>query len=550
MKKVACALFHHCFLHLVSHADYVYAGRQLDVARRAAIDYAAACVIDNGRGFRAQNVQHAIRAAYAEQVVGGRAQGGRVLQSEGGRKRNVFGYADGAPGVGVAVAPLHEHVAIVGGRLDVGFRAVVVYAITQHAAHVLAPVGHVERYDTFFRRPYGVERNGAVVFGGQVDDFLPVVVCFHADVVFGPSGKVAPCTCEVVRGQGLGDIVGERLRFHAALCLVGVRVEGYGIGVCCPAGIQVHVFRQYGFALYGFAAGFCGVPFGGVSCAFRHGQRDCGAVVPVSVVSRFAVLQMEAVHLVACVLPQGIAVCPDGLSPCGGCHGMLQLPGYFAGGELFRGVCFGLCGHVVAVVAACGSACQVVATFQRSGVPAGDAACVAVAAYGARAVTACYGARVVSGYAAAMGVAGYPGGVVGRLPGLEAVKGYAPVFVVHFNVEQGLVGVPRGVVFIPRDGQVHVVPVVERAGLEREDEIYGRRCLPAGARCRPEVLVPDVIVYAGVVFCDAFVGCALPAAVLDYEAVREPVAFRVVVAYASDEFTAFYFVIFIILVFH
>ena len=240
-KKVACALFHHCFLHLVGHADYVYAGRQLDVARRAAIDYAAACVIDNGRGFRAQNVQHAIRAAYAEQVAGGRAQGGRVLQSEGGRKRNVLGYADGAPGVGVAVAPLHEHVAIVGGRLDVGFRAVVVYAITQHAAHVLAPVGHVERYDTFFRRPYGIERYGAVV--------------------------------------------------------------------------------------------------------------------PVSVVSRFAVLQMEAVHLVACVLPQGIAVCPDGLSPCGGCHGMLQLPGYFAGGELFRGVCFGLRGHVVAVVAACGSAC-------------------------------------------------------------------------------------------------------------------------------------------------------------------------------------------------
>ena len=287
-KKVACALFHHCFLHLVSHADYVYAGRQLDVARRAAIDYAAACVIDNGRGFRAQNVQHAIRAAYAEQVAGGRAQGGRVLQSEGGRKRNVLGYADGAPGVGVAVAPLHEHVAIVGGRLDVGFRAVVVYAITQHAAHVLAPVGHVERYDTFFRRPYGIERYGAVVFGGQVDDFLPVVVCFHADVVFGPSGKVAPCTCEVVRGQGLGDIVGERLRFHAALCLVGVRVEGYGIGVCCPAGIQVHVFRQYGFALYGLAAGFCGVPFGGVSCAFRHGQRDCGAVFPyrLSAVSR------------------------------------------------------------------------------------------------------------------------------------------------------------------------------------------------------------------------------------------------------------------------
>ncbi len=422
MKKVACALFHHCFLHLVGHADYVYAGRQLDVACRAAIDYAAAYVIDNGRGFRAQNVQHAVRAAYAEQVVGGRAQGGRVLQSEGGRKRNVLGYADGAPGVGVAVAPLHEHVAIVGGRLDVGFRAVVVYAITQHAAHVLAPVGHVERYDTFFRRPYGIERYGAVV--------------------------------------------------------------------------------------------------------------------PVSVVGRFAVLQMEAIHLVACVLPQGVAVCPDGLSPCGGCHGMLQLPGYFAGGELFRGVCFGLCGHVVAVVAACGSACQVVAAFQRSGVPAGDAACVLVSVYGARAVTACYGACVVSGYAAAMAVAGYFGGVVGRLPGLEAVKGYAPALVVHFNVEQGLVGVPRGVVFIPRDGQVHVVPVVERAGLEREDEIYGRRCLPAGARRRSEVLVPDVIVYAGVVFCNALVGCALPAAVLDYEAVREPVAFRVVVAYALDELAA------------
>lgn len=105
-------------------------------------------------------------------------------------------------------------------------------------------------------------------------------------------------------------------------------------------------------------------------------------------------------------------------------------------------------------------------------------------------------------------------------------------------MEQGLVGVPRGVVFIPRDGQVHVVPVVERAGLEREDEIYGRRCLPAGARCRPEVLVPDVIVYAGVVFCNALVGCALPTAVLDYEAVREPVAFRVVVAYALDELAA------------
>lgn len=50
--------------------------------------------------------------------------------------------------------------------------------------------------------------------------------------------------------------------------------------------------------------------------------------------------------------------------------------------------------------------------------------------------------------------------------------------------------------------------------------------------------MPDVIVYAGVVFCNALVGCALPTAVLDYEAVREPVAFRVVVAYALDELAA------------
>ncbi len=50
--------------------------------------------------------------------------------------------------------------------------------------------------------------------------------------------------------------------------------------------------------------------------------------------------------------------------------------------------------------------------------------------------------------------------------------------------------------------------------------------------------MPDVIVYAGVVFCDAFVGCKLPAAVLDNEAVGKPVAFRVVVAYALDELAA------------
>ena len=95
-------------------------------------------------------------------------------------------------------------------------------------------------------RPLGVERQGGVRLGGEVQHLLAVRVGRAAAVGLGvPAGEVVARAGVGAGGQGLGLVVVEEFVVHRA-ARRAVAVEGDGVAVGRPLGPQLHVARRAG----------------------------------------------------------------------------------------------------------------------------------------------------------------------------------------------------------------------------------------------------------------------------------------------------------------